>query len=486
MNKKSIACITYMVLAFGVCMIPAVVMPFVDTEQTSENRTLKEMPSLLKEDGTLNKEWGTEFESYFSDHFAFRQDMANAYDWLLGNGMQTSVQNDVIIGKDDWLYYTPTVEDYVNQAKITEIGAKHISHVLEMMNSYAEEHGAKFIFTSAPNKNSIYKEYMPVRYICSDEADTLTRLEYAIMDTNVCYCPLRTVLSEQAEQSDMLLYHKWDTHWNNYGAQIAFNALMDTADVVHTDYADVSYTIEQDWDGDLYKMLYPTSNKKDYNIVYNNNTYTYIGRFRSIDDLIIRTQNTTDEQQSLLMFRDSFGRALIPFLAEDFSNATFLRADHYPMDTLEQTPADVVILEIAERNLPNLLGYAPQMPAPICSIPEENSTPVDCADATLNIEKNGDYLHLYGTYDAAYADHDGIFVTISTNSGEKQTYEAFPCYEYAQMEQEAPLDNGYSLYIPTEIFDFSVQTVQITILFDQCYINLGTAGQFQLGANGYE
>ena len=80
MNKKSVACIAYIVLAFGVCVIPAAAMPFADTEQTSENRVLSAMPSLLKEDGSLNKNWGTEFESYFSDHFAFRQNMADTYE----------------------------------------------------------------------------------------------------------------------------------------------------------------------------------------------------------------------------------------------------------------------------------------------------------------------------------------------------------------------------------------------------------------------
>ncbi|MGN0591979.1 MAG: hypothetical protein ACI4JQ_01885 [Ruminococcus sp.] len=483
MNKKSVACIAYMVLAFGVCVIPAAAMPFANTEQTSENRVLSAMPSLLKEDGSLNKNWGTEFESYFSDHFAFRQNMADTYDRLVGSVLRTSVQKDVIIGSDDWLYYTPTVEDYINQAKVTETGAKHMSHVLEMMCDYAEAHGAKFVFTSAPNKNSVYGAYMPARYICSDEADTLTLLEEALADTDVCYCDLRTLLSEKASESSTLLYHKWDTHWNNYGAQIAFDALMDTAGAVHTDYTDIPYTVEQNWDGDLYQMIYPASDEKDSNMVYDyDSTYTYVGRFRSVDDLIIRTQ-CEGGQQSLLMFRDSFGRALIPFMAEDFASASFQRADHYPLDSLESTPADVVIVEMAERNLTNLLGYAPQMPAPVCTISEADRIPADCTGAALSIEKSGSYLHLYGTYDAAYADHDGIFVTISAEDGTGQTYEAFPCYEYALLKEDVPCENGYSLYIPTETFDTSVQTVQITVLYDGHYMDLGTAGQFQLGAS---
>ncbi len=482
MNKKSLY-ITYIVLTLGVCAAPAAAMPLIDTEQISENRVLAEMPSILTDDGTLNKEWGTEFESYFSDHFAFRQNMADAYSHLVGNVLGTSAQKDVILGEDGWLYYTPTAEDYVNQTRVTETGARHMAHALEMMSSYAEEHGAQLIFTAAPNKSSVYDKYMPARYIRSDEADTLTLLEEAIADTDVSYCDLRSVLSERAEYDSRLLYHKWDTHWNNYGAAVAYDALMNTAGLPHTDYSEFSFTEEKNWDGDLYKLLYPVSNEKDSNFSYDyDHTYTYAGRFRSLDDLMIRTQSQKGTG-SLLMFRDSFGRALLPFVAEDFAAASVQRADHYPMDVLEGVSADVVILEMAERNIPNLLGYAPQMPAPAFTLPQNVTTADNCKGAALDIEKNGNYLHLYGTFDEAYSNHDGVYITISDEEGKAQTYEAFPCYEYTLLDEKTPGDNGYSLYIPVTSFGTAVNTVAITVLYDTNYIDLGTAGQFRLGEN---
>lgn len=483
MNKKSIVSVIYMVLALGICAAPAAAMPFSDNEQTSENRVLAQMPSILTEDGKLNEEWGTEFESYFSDHFAFRQNMADAYGHLEGSVFGTSAQEDVILGKDDWMYYTPTLEDYINQAKITTTGAKHIAHVLEMMSMYAGEHGAQFVFAPAPNKNSVYDEYMPARYICSDEADTLTLLEEEIAGTDVVYCDLRSVLSDLAENDDRLLYHKWDTHWNNYGAAIAYSTIMDTAGLQHTDYSELSFTEEKNWDGDLYKIIYPASDEKDSNFALGYDfSYTYAGRFRSVDDLVINTQSNNGAG-TLLMFRDSFGRALLPFAAEDFASTSVQRAEHYPMDFLENSSADLVLLEIAERNLPNLLGYAPQMPAPEAVLSEDAVTADNCKKATLDIEKNGTYLHLYGTFDEAYSDHDGIYVSITDSEGVSKCYEAFPCYEYALLDEEKPYDNGYSMYIPTAEVSSGVNTVQLISLIDGEYINLGTAGQFQLGVN---
>jgi hypothetical protein len=482
MKKKNIAYAAYTAVALCLCAIPAAALPFTETDQTAENRTLAEMPSLTNEDGAWNTQWGSQFEDYFSDHFAFRSDMVSTYDRLSADLLQTSAQDDVIIGKEGWLYYTPTVDDYINQSHVTSTGAKHMAETLSMMNDYAEACGAKLIFTAAPNKNSVYGEYMPTRYVQSEQADTLSLLESSLALSDVSYCDLRSVLTDAAATEEIQLYHKWDTHWNNCGAWIAYDALMNCAGISHTDYTDISYTMTQDWEGDLYKILYPTSEEKDFNYVYDYDySYTYAGRFRSVDDLTIRTQSETGEH-SLLMLRDSFGRALLPFFAEDFASAVFQRGDHLPIDTLESTYADTVIVELAERNLSNLLGYAPQMPAPEVQIPDETEV-ADSVRPTLAIEKSGNYLHLYGTFDSSYAAHDGIYVAISSESGRKHTYRAFPCYEYALLGEDAPQDNGYSLFVPLEDLDASISTVEVVAFYEDSYIDLGTAGQFQLGAN---
>ena len=72
--KKKIQ-ILYIVLFFVICIIPVAFMPFVKTNDTAENRKLSEMPTLKTEDGDLNLKWPSEFETYLSEHFAFRQEL---------------------------------------------------------------------------------------------------------------------------------------------------------------------------------------------------------------------------------------------------------------------------------------------------------------------------------------------------------------------------------------------------------------------------
>ncbi|MBO7405354.1 MAG: hypothetical protein J6V24_10375, partial [Clostridia bacterium] len=63
-----------------------------------------------------------------------------------------------------------------------------------------------------------------------------------------------------------------------------------------------------------------------------------------------------------LIFRDSFGSALIPYFASCGGFAHFHRALPYRIDLLEDPEmgetvgTDLVVVEIAERNLRNLIG----------------------------------------------------------------------------------------------------------------------------------
>ncbi len=481
MKAKKIACAAYIVLFLGICIVPAAGMYFSDTSTTSENRVLASFPKLKDEKGAINTKWGTEFESYLSDHFAFRQNMVNIYDSIESGLLSTSPQEDVIIGKDGWLYYQPTVNDYVNIPSVSKNGIKHIAKVLSMMNEYAEEHNSKFLFTAVPNKNSIYPENMPARYIQAAQDDTLSMLENELQSTDTAYCNLRESLQKEAQSGELLLYHKLDTHWNNYGALTASEYLLKSAGLPYADYSTASYSIQSNWDGDLYQILFPTGNEKDENIIYDYDfSYYYTTKVRNMDDFVINTKND-GKTGSLLMFRDSFGRALLPFMAENFESASFQRADHYPIDVLEDSPSDLVVLEIVERNLSNILGYAPQMPAPVIEGISADKYDGAAVEPSLNIEKSGKYIHIYGTYDSEFASQDAIYVSLENESGGCTLYEAFPCYEFQLLSDTEPMDNGYSLYIPMDSIDNTVNTVNIIVKYNGEYIDIGKAGQFQIG-----
>ena len=77
-------------------------------------------------------------------------------------------------------------------------------------------------------------------------------------------------------------------------------------------------------------------------------TFAYVGEVGSNFDPKITTVNPVKEG-SLVMFRDSFGNALLPFMADAYSSAYFSRGVPYQMSEVDEKNADTVIVERADR-----------------------------------------------------------------------------------------------------------------------------------------
>ncbi|MCR4761027.1 MAG: hypothetical protein K5705_12335 [Oscillospiraceae bacterium] len=456
MNQKikNTARIGYALLVCAVLCAPVSVLAIQsinpDTDETgnAENRVLAEFPSLHLEDGSLNKDITTQFEAWFSEHFGLRGNLVTAYGDLTRNVFSVSTEKDVIIGSDDWLYYTPTIPDATGVRKLSDTEIRHMVHNLELVNSYAASKGTRLIFAPAPNKASIYPEYLPKRYLHTGEKNNLDAFCEELGKTGITLCDWRSGLRDAAVQPGARqLYHKTDTHWNGDGAMLGYQMLMQSAGLDDLGFAQTERTETADWEGDLWKMLSPSRKNPDQNAVYAvPQTYKTRDRMRSIDDLTIQT-DCAERDGSLLMFRDSFGRALIPLLAERFASCSFYRASAVPVDQLENEHADFLVYELVERNLEQLIKYAPRMPAPAAELPAEPQPVADISPLQVSMKKDPVYLHCCGLYDPQFSDSEAVFVRLC-GADNQQTFEAFRCCEPDILELDTHCANGFSLYIP--------------------------------------
>ncbi|MBR6647047.1 MAG: hypothetical protein IKL09_05970, partial [Clostridia bacterium] len=67
----------YSALFLTVCLVPAVCTPFFKGDASKEKRESAKLPSFLNE-GKINTAFFKEFENYFSENFAFRQQLVTA------------------------------------------------------------------------------------------------------------------------------------------------------------------------------------------------------------------------------------------------------------------------------------------------------------------------------------------------------------------------------------------------------------------------
>lgn len=458
-KKKNILYSVYAAVFVGICLVPSVLMPFGKSDGSAENRTFAEMPSVKTEEGKLNFGFFSEFETYFSEHFAFRQELVTLDGKIRAELMGTSSNEDVIVGKDGWLYYAPTADDFMNINTLSDRAINNINHNLALLSDYCKDQHANFIFTIAPNKNSIYPEYMPYNYVETDAPGNYEKFAEAYSDVEdawiqaMCssdsstvipehftFIDLKDALLEDKENSSMPIYHKTDTHWNNVGALAARNALLSFSETTDG-FFDFSWSSANDWSGDLAEMIYPSDVPLDVqHYISYDFKYQYVGRFRGLDDISIQTTCEYADGK-LLMYRDSFGEAILPFMAESYGSAEFSRA--VPYNTAGITEETTVILEIVERNLGNLQKYAPVMSAPVYSgeLPEGAVS----SHAVIKTEDSGLYTHIYGELGDEFFNGDKarIFVTVGG-----ETYEAFNCFEDKLLGREGEIsDNGFSLYI---------------------------------------
>lgn len=452
----------YCILFFAICLCPSLGMLVTKQETSSENRQLSEFPSPKTEEGKINVEWLSQAGDYFQEHFAFRNELVTGNALLHGRLLETSTADGVIQGKNGWLYYKDSLDDYLGQELLSDRSLFNIAHMLSMTQQALEEKGVNFLFTIAPNKNSLYGDNMPYYDKLKVSGQTnRENLEDWLKTEKVAYADLYQALMEENE----VLYHARDSHWNNKGAALAADVLMDALGKDHDSYEGESYTVRRDYTGDLDTMLYPLASTADDEIYYDKETtYATVEEIQSNFDPRITTVNPVKEG-SLVMYRDSFGNALLPYMADAYANAYFSRGIPYQLMDVETHSADTVIIERAERFLPEMSQFPPVLTAKEISLTENEELQGSDGAVDVKIKPQGMTAQLSGRIKEGLLDTDSrIYLKVNGS-----VYEAFPM----DVKVEENLDdNGFCLYLPSELVAADGNDVEILIEKDNKIYNI--------------
>ncbi len=428
--------IIYICVFLLICLAPLCLMPFVKNDASLEKRELAKLPSYM-EKGRLNVDFSTEFEAWMSDRIPFRPQLLTGGNMLKGELLHTPTSN-VIDGKDGWLFYESESEDYMDTNAMTEAEVNAVAVSLSLMEEAVEKKGGRFVFVPIPNKASVYGEYMPYYYRKAD-TNNLDRVMEACRKEGVRYVDMKAVLTAQKDKG---LYHRRDSHWNYQGALIGYNAIMDGLGKEHKTYATAEYSIETSWRGDVDKLLLPAGPLADgqyiYDIDYDDFMFTkpagvsdpkaqlenFMSDKEQGDDLFSAKNKVIGDGSSLYMARDSFGRALLPYMIDNYEDATFKRTDCPDINSLAE--GTDFVYEIVERNLIRLSERAPFMYAP-----ERTGIGVEgisaSTEANVFTEVQGYGVSIYGALpeDAAVG---RVYLTLSKGN-QVISYEAFPIFE---------------------------------------------------------
>lgn len=461
----------YIFFFIGICFSLFVLMPFSKSDMKVEKREASGFPKIKKEDGKLNMDYFDELTDYFTDNFAFRQELATADAIWKSKLLGSSNNQKAVVGKNEWLYFNGSLNDYLGRELLNEREVYAASKTISLMQEYTESKNCSFIFTVAPNKNTLYPKNMPDNYLAAEGDTNIEHLRDQMNKTQVNsvdgtpeainYVDLQEAFLSQ----DKVLYHKWDSHWNNEGATFACDKLLTSIGKEHYDYMNEPYTIEKNHKGDLWQLIYPSWNKMDENVIYQKeHEYTYVNPVESVEDMFIMT-SCPGKDGSVVMFRDSFGNALLPYVADEYGNGLFLKGMPLNVKQVELSGATTLIYEVVERNIPNIIAYLPVMDAPYRgddigqivyeATGEDASAMTDVTDVTdsnttMEYEDKVQQLVVYGKIDPEYVETDSdIFIKLTKPDGTESYFEATPA-SYEKREDGDDLSDYYGAYLNKE------------------------------------
>lgn len=103
--------ICYIAIFLIIIAFPLVGLIWYQEPEITENKVLAQKPELVA-DGGLNINYFADLEAYYSDHFAYRQEMVTANAVVKSNVFSESSEDLAIVGKEGWLYLKVSLEDY--------------------------------------------------------------------------------------------------------------------------------------------------------------------------------------------------------------------------------------------------------------------------------------------------------------------------------------------------------------------------------------
>ena len=353
---KKIFLYIYIIIFLAVCLTPSVLTLFGVKSVNYERRDLAPEPKLFN--NGINTHFTEDFDAYFSDNFALRPYLVTAYSNIVKTVFHTSASENVVIGQDDFLYYILTVNDHTRKNAMTDKNIDLICQRLKAAQDKLNEAGIAFFFISPPDKVTIYPEYMPKRYPDPNIDSNMTRIYEKMDEYGIQYVDVRDELT--AAKSVRLPYFKTDTHWNNYGALIAYNEMMEKTqellpEMTYRDFSAVPNEEADNFNGVLTSMLFPASEILDTQIEYDfDKTFTSERPIVDKNAIEIKTTNEAANMDALI-FRDSFFIFQVDFFSESFHTVEYNRTTPYDFDYAIEQDVDIVILEICEWNLQDLI-----------------------------------------------------------------------------------------------------------------------------------
>ena len=324
-----------------------------------ENRTLASKP-LFEIDNI--SDYPVLYEAYYNDHLPFKNYAVKFVSYTDYKLFKTVTSNKVILGDDNWLFYKSAeevalddekpIDDYQGINKYGETEKQLIFDNIETVNSFFKGRDIEFSILICSNKESIYHEYLPNSI---KQIDNTRKIDELILYlNNNSTVPVLYPYDELMEKKDMFpLYYKYDTHWNELGGFIAAQEIVECYKGEKTDISKCKIVeSELEPPRDLAGML-NMNDVFDDDVRYCVNDYkdnVNLNLIESTPDGILHVYNSNaTDKRRIMVIRDSYGEALMPYLSKEFSDVIYVHRNGFDQGFIDVYQPDIVVYQVVER-----------------------------------------------------------------------------------------------------------------------------------------
>jgi hypothetical protein len=319
---------------------------------SDENRALAGFPTLTDDVGTWLA-FPESFKKYYCDRFGFRKDLIALQAFVKVKALQTSASPYVVVGKEGWLFYSGArAMDYYRAADpLSEADLQGWLNLHRARNEWLTAHGIAYYVVVAPEKQTIYPEYIPDNIIRVGNVSRSQQFDaYLAAKSNIRLIDLSDNL-KKAKALYPRIYNQTDSHWNGYGAFLAYRQILgelskDFPGLHPLSQAECTFPMSAGVQ-DLVRML---------GLTLKENVYAVMPRSavaHMVEETPVRVVGSVSNPRlpRMVMFRDSFANAIAGLMSQHFSRSVYVWDGKLDSTLIRSENPDLVIAEMAERSL---------------------------------------------------------------------------------------------------------------------------------------
>ena len=375
----------YIAFAALLLVLPAALMPLFYQKNEVDIAEMDKRYATSLSDVYNSADRAAAFESWFSDHLAFRKTTISAFSHLnVAIGVSSNPEY-VVLGKDGWMFlgnvHASKIDQYRRVIQYDQSEIEMDIARIEALKAYLETQDIAFLFAVPPNKENVYPEYLP-DWMTIDGEPKYAELFKALGGEDLIYELYPDIMEAKGEYGD-ILYPKTDAHWTALGAYFGYESIIEKLNADYEfDFKPVllkSYSVAPNDGYELTKAIGYAGYYNDYESLVtvspsSTASMTYLTENTTWQGLRHFDNEGAENNARVLIIGDSFASQLSSYFESSFSNYYFV---HYsmvygesdPSAALEQiiqsTQPDVIILEVIERHLQSSIGLMPLIYNPL-------------------------------------------------------------------------------------------------------------------------